>query len=169
LSLWSDYRGLSKSGDWDRVASYLVSHAGGADAVAVFDPEVTLPLGYYFKAAPLVAVPRPLSFDRFDEEAFTIRSDRELEASLGRAAHRRRRVWLVVNEVCTTLPQFYGCDRLDTFVARHFKKVSVATFNGSSVIELQPVAVAARSIISQQSAVERRVTVGDGLDVEFRK
>ncbi len=136
LSLWSDYHRMAKPGDWARVGGYLVDHVGPHDAVAVFDPEVALPLHYYY-SGPLTAVPRALAFDRFDEETFTIRSDRELAASLGAASRPGQRIWLVVNDLCTTLPQFYGCDRLDRYVALHFQKLSVAWFNGSSVTQLR--------------------------------
>lgn len=139
LSYWSDYRGLSKLGDWNRVADYLQSHVASNDAVVAFDPEVVLPLGYYYHTLPIGAIPRPLQFERFDEEDFVIRNERDLERSIGRAAIHRRHVWLVLNELCGTLPSFYGCSRLEAYVARHFTTLRVVPFNGSSVSELAPV------------------------------
>jgi hypothetical protein len=138
LSLWSDYRGLSKDGDWQRVGDYLRTHAARNDAVAVFDAEVELPVSYYYAALPITPIPRPLSFDRFDEGEFVIRTDDDLSASLGRATRDRRRVWLVRNGLCSIFPEFYGCSRLDAYVARNFTTVRVVRFNGSSISELRP-------------------------------
>jgi hypothetical protein len=136
LALWTQYHGLSKPGDWDKVGAFLNSHVKPNDAVAIFDAEARLPLSHYFDALPMTAIPRPQSFESYDEEAFAIRSESDLAESLGRAAGGRRRVWLVLNDACTSVPSFYGCSYLHSYVSKHFNQISFSSFNGSSVIEL---------------------------------
>ncbi len=136
LSLWTDYHGLAKAGDWQRVGSYLRANVGPNDAVVVFDEEASLPLHYYFDGRPIAAIPRPLTFDRFDENDFAVRSEEDVRASLGDAARGRAHVWLVENDVCKTGAVFYGCRFVDSYVDKNFVVARTVTFDGSSIREL---------------------------------
>jgi hypothetical protein len=136
LSLWMNYRDLAKVGDWARVGEFLNTHVSAPDAVAVFDSEVQLPLRYYFTSHALTSIPRPLSLERFDEGLFVIHDEREVARSLDGVRKSHTRVWLVMNDLCTALPKYYGCTYLDTYVAKYFKTVDRSTFNRSSVTEL---------------------------------
>ncbi|MGD0474300.1 MAG: glycosyltransferase family 39 protein, partial [Candidatus Velthaea sp.] len=129
LSFWSDYHDVSKSGDWRRVGRLLSTVVAPNDAIAVFDTELSLPLGYYFNSHPLTPIPRPLTFDRFDEDLFVIHNRNEVVQSLGRLRRDHTRVWLVMNDLCASLPQFYGCPYLDAYIGEHFRIVKTYKFN----------------------------------------
>ncbi|GAC1629912.1 MAG: hypothetical protein NVS4B5_20770 [Vulcanimicrobiaceae bacterium] len=137
LSLSTDYRGMSKSGDWRRVGTFLTAHVAVRDAVAVFDSEATLPLGFYARNLALVPIPRRPTYERFDERDFALASEADVAASLG-SLRDRRYVWLVTSDVCATQRKFFGCAYLDRFVAEHFRVVGIVPFDRSSVAQLVP-------------------------------
>jgi hypothetical protein len=133
-----EYRGLSKNGDWQRVATYLRGAIAPGDPIAVFDAEAQLPLGYYLgNATPVVAIPRPMSFAQFDETAFVLHGESDVAASLGRMSAVHGHVWLVKNDACDKRARFYGCAYLDAYVAERYRVVRTQTFRGSSVLELE--------------------------------
>jgi hypothetical protein len=137
LGVAHEYRGLAKNGDWQRVASYLRASVGPGEGVAVFDAEAQLPLAYYLgSTTPVVAVPRPMSFRQFDENAFVLHGEGDVAMSLGRIAAKNPHVWLVENDACAKRARFYGCSYLDAYIAQHFRVVTTRQFRGSSVLEL---------------------------------
>lgn len=140
-SLWHDYAPMAKPGDWSRVAAFIGARGSAQDPVAVFDAEAELPLRMYTGGRnPIVPIPRPLAFDRFDETTFALHDEREVADSLGRAAVGHDRVWLVRNDACDRAAAFYGCALLDGYVRRHFVVALEQRFAGSDVIELLPIA-----------------------------
>jgi hypothetical protein len=136
FTLWSDYHAGSKSGDWKSIARLLTAQTAPSDAVAVFDAEAQLPLEYYFTSRPITPIPRPLSLETFDEDMYVIHDEREVARSLGGLSAGHRHVWLVMNDLCTWLPKYFGCAYLTAYVDRHFTIVKEFRFNQASVLEL---------------------------------
>ncbi len=90
LTLWHAYHGLSKPGDWRRVSEFVTARARPADGVALFNAEADVPFRYYFRAPlPVFAIPRPMSFERFDESAFVLHGT---ACGSSRTALARRRI-----------------------------------------------------------------------------
>ena len=140
LTLWHEYHGLSKPGDWRRVSDFLTASARPGDAVALFNAEAELPLRYYFREPlPILPIPRPMSFDRFDEATFVLHGTDDVRESLGRFTTGHGRLWLIENTACEPKDYaFFGCRYLADYVKANYRTIAVTRFDGSSVLELQP-------------------------------
>ena len=137
LSLVHDYRSMAKLGDWKRVSSFLRMNAKPTDLVTVFNAEAELPLRFYFHGRNVVqAIPRSMTFETFDEDAFVLRDDREVADTFGKVSAGHRYVWLVESAACTIQGDFFGCRRLEHYTNEHFKVIRTVRFSGSTVIEL---------------------------------
>ena len=137
LTLFALYGHGAKTGDWRRVGAELRQVVRGGDVVAVFDSDAALPLSRYFPG-PLVRIPRIPRSDAYTAASYVIHSDAEVEAVLGPATRKHRRLWLVRNNACTYRNPDYGCVYLDRVIARDYRLASQQTFFESSIEELEP-------------------------------
>jgi hypothetical protein len=137
-SLWHDFHSMTKIGDWRRVADFVSGKVQPADGIALFNAEAELPFRFYFKKhVPVAAIPRSMTFERFDEADFVLHSSREVGQTFGRFAADRERVWLIETDACTPQYAYFGCQYLNDYVAAHFKTVHTERFDGSTVVELE--------------------------------
>jgi len=137
-SLWHDFHEVTKVGDWHRVADFVAVSAKPGDAITLFNAEAELPFRYYFKKpAQVAAIPRSMSFERFDDEAFVLHSRHEVAQTFGRFAAKHRHVWLIETEACSPKYAVFGCKYLTSYVDDHFSKLRTVHFNGTNVIELE--------------------------------
>lgn len=138
MSLWTEFHALSKVGDWRRVASYIDANSRTADGVALFNAEAAVPFGYYFKKSVSVApIPKPMSFDRFDENSFVLHDAGEVAKSFGRFSELHRRTWLVETDACAPANAFFGCRYLNDYVRVHLRTLRTVRFDGTTVFELE--------------------------------
>ena len=130
LALGRTYAGLAKPGDWIRVAAYIEGRETPNEPIVVFEAENALPFAYYYRGPNrVVPIPRAVDFRRFQATRFVIRNDADLEQSVP-AGHR---IWLVTAGQCASSNIQFGCDRLERFVARRYRAVLTATFQGAQV------------------------------------
>ena len=138
MSLWTQFHALSKVGDWRRVASYIAANSGPADGVALFNAEAAVPFAYYFtKRIPVAPIPKPMSFDRFDEGSFVLHDAGEVARSFGRFSALHERIWLVETDACTPAYAFFGCRYLNEYVRTHLRSLRTVRFDGTTVVELE--------------------------------
>ncbi len=132
---------LSKEGDWQRVGSFLNTHVGRAEPIAVFDAEDVLAVRHYYNgASAVVALPREQSFAVFDRRDFAIAGDRQLAAVFPAAAPATGRAWLVVGvSVCPIVELGRSCATLDSYVNAHYKVLQQRVFDGTVVRELRAI------------------------------
>jgi uncharacterized membrane protein len=136
-SIWHDYHKMTKVGDWHRVADFVASNVKSGDGIALFNAESELPFRFYFeKSVPIFAIPRAMSFQRFDEGDFVLKSSRDVEESFGRFSKNFRRIWLIETQACGAQSAFFGCKYLTNYIQAHFTELSEARFDGTTVIEL---------------------------------
>ncbi len=139
FSLWHDFHGLSKVGDWQRVSNFVAGAARPGDGIALFNAEAELPFRYYFaRTIPVTPIPRTISFQEFDEQRFVLHSNADVANSLGHFAAKHRHIWLVESEACEPKSYaFFGCHFLAEYVRAQFTTVNTVKFNGTTVLELK--------------------------------
>ena len=133
-SLGRHYRPLAKSGDWRRVAEYLMTKETPEQTILVFHAGAALPLSrYYAGKNVLVPVPRENTFERFDFHDYVLRDEREIIVALDRTPGTHERVWLVTDEDCGYADLKYNCDVLETYVGKYYTVEETRNFLNSTV------------------------------------
>ena len=132
------YWPLAKMGDWERIVSYIAaSDPPPSDPILVFDAENALPLAYYDRGAhPIVPIPRPIDFRKYDESAFVVHNDGEIVNALKRVP--RVRVWFVLPEWCREGTTAFGCDVVLRYINQHYKTITTRDFYKSQLQALEP-------------------------------
>jgi len=136
LSLGTTYGSGAKFGDFKRAGAFLEANVRPGQTVFVFDQEMTTPLSYYYHgAAPLVGLPEPQRFDRFDARRFVFHSDAEVRAKLG-AVRPHATVWLYETDLCAERGDPFGCRFLEDVVRSDYEVVRERAFHEAGVREL---------------------------------
>lgn len=132
------YRPQAKTGDWQRVAHYLMRSERAGQPVLVFKAECVHPLRIYYRGPNnLLPLPREPRKDTWDAAADVLKDETPLRAALRRAPGRPTHFWLVVNKGREWAGIYFHHEVLERFVARHFVTVSSRKFFRSSVLLLK--------------------------------
>ena len=79
------YSSLAKTGDWARVAAFLVAEEKRDQPILVFQPFSAVPLACYYKGVnPLL--PQPEAFQTFHDPDSLLKDEQQIEALLGQVA-----------------------------------------------------------------------------------
>jgi hypothetical protein len=133
-ALYLHYRPMAKSGDWQRVAAYLMSEEKPEQAILIFHAGAALPLeNYYAGRNRLVPVPRENTFERFDFHDYVLRDEREISNALERTPGTHDEVWLVTDGDCGFADLSYHCEILEGFVGKYYMVAETRYFDGSMV------------------------------------
>lgn len=133
-ALYVHYRHMSKSGDWQRVAAYLMSEEKPEQAILIFHAGAALPLeNYYAGRNVLVPVPHENTFERFDFHDYVLRDEREISTALERTPGAHDEVWLVTDGDCGFADLSYHCEILEGFVGKYYTVAATRYFDGSMV------------------------------------
>lgn len=135
-SLYVMYRPLAKSGDWNRVASYIMAAEKPGQAVLVFHGVNALPLSYCYKGTNIIVpLPRGDSFETYDVRNYGLRDESEITSAL--SAIQGEQLWLVTYDQCQSFGVDYNCGLLEGYIDRYYNVVSDKTFYQSRVRLLQ--------------------------------
>ena len=133
-SLYVVYRPVAKSGDWNRVASYLTASVKPGQAIMVFHAGARLPLSYYYTGPnALVPVPGADDFDTWRLENYVLRDEAEIREALSRVPGDKEYVWLVNDKLCGFIDVDFNCRVLEDFVNQNYSVESSKSFYGSEV------------------------------------
>jgi hypothetical protein len=108
---------LAKDCDCRRVAETIGAREIGHEPILVFPSEDALPLAVYYQGQNrLVPVPRPASFDRWDQQTFVIDDVSEISGLIGRDDHAG--LWVHTGTYGTS----WGQDKLEQFLAKGYRE-----------------------------------------------
>jgi hypothetical protein len=129
---------FSKTGDWERVGTFLNDSVMPSDTIAVYDPEAELGVRhYYVGSADILPLPRAQSFSVFDRRDFAIANEQQLEKVLSPRRGRALKLWFVFGvSGCTMIEVGRSCSILTDYMARHYVIRGVHRFDGTMVEEL---------------------------------
>ena len=120
-AVYKHYKPLAKSGDWQRVAEYLMNREKPGQTILVFHAGATLPLEYYYNGRnALVPIPRENTFERFDFSDYVLRGESEIIQALERTPGNHEYVWLVTDEDCGFADLSYHCEILEAYVNKYY-------------------------------------------------
>jgi hypothetical protein len=131
--LWMDYHPpLSKPGDWQRVAA-AISADDRETPVTVFPAELAEPLRWYLPA-PIVAIPKPMSFTIDYVQSMALTDDAQVSSALDPIRARAQRLWIVTTDDCRQ-PRIdyynYECHFLEEYLSRRYRLVRGVAFRGA--------------------------------------
>jgi len=136
LSFVVTYGAGAKFGDFKRAGAFLEANARPGQTIFVFDQEMTTPLSYYYHGPdPVVALPEPQRFDRFDARRFVFHSDAEVRAKLN-SVPPRATAWLYEADLCSEPGDAFGCRFLEDVIRQDFDVVLERPLYQASVREL---------------------------------
>ncbi|PZR63805.1 MAG: hypothetical protein DLM53_03330 [Candidatus Eremiobacter antarcticus] len=134
VSLIQIYQPMAKTGDWQRVAAYIMQNEKAGEPIMIFEANEALPLAHYYGGLNVVVpVPSALRFDTYDVRRNVIGSEADIGKALGERNASAAQAWLVTTDYCKWLTIDFHCDLLDRFVARHYVVKSRRTFFHSTV------------------------------------
>jgi hypothetical protein len=108
---------LAKDCDCRRVADVIGAHEMDHEPILVFPSEDALPLAVYYQGQnALVPVPRPASFDRWDQRTFVIDDAGEISRLVEGGDHVG--LWVHTNTYGTT----WGQEKLEEFLAKGYRE-----------------------------------------------
>lgn len=138
ISLYEMYRPMAKSGDWNRVASYLMAEEKPGQAILVFHGGNSLPLSYCYKGPNvIVPIPRGDSFETYDDSKYGLKDESEITSALSSVEGEHQQLWLVTHDQCQSFGVDYNCGILEGYVNRNYSVLSDKTFYHSRVRLLQ--------------------------------
>ncbi|HEV2908322.1 MAG TPA: glycosyltransferase 87 family protein, partial [Candidatus Eremiobacteraceae bacterium] len=124
VSLLYEYGPIAKTGDWSRVASYLMHQEQPDQPILVFEAEAAVPLTYYYRGTnQLVPVPRALDMQTYDLHALALTSERDVAAALARVPGPHRFIWVVTTDYCSTGALDFHCPVFESYLAKHYAVV----------------------------------------------
>lgn len=133
-ALYRHYRPMAKSGDWQRVAEYLMTREEPEQTILVFHAGAALPLAHYYDGRnSLVPVPRENTFDRFDFSDYVLRDESEIIQALERTPGGHESIWLVTDEDCGYADLSYHCEILEGYVNKYYTVEESGNFQNSTV------------------------------------
>ena len=138
ISLVVEYSPIAKTGDWHRVAAYVMHQEQPGEPILVFQAEAAVPLTFYYRGAnELVPVPRPLDMQTYDLRGLVLRSERDVEATLARTPGTHRVIWVVTTDYCRTGALDYHCPYLESYLAKHYVVRQRLDFYRSTLRQLE--------------------------------
>jgi len=133
-ALTSLCRHPAKLGDWSRVAAYVTAHEVAGERIVVFNSQSALALGcHYHGPNPIVPLPQPVRFDRYDLHDNALHSQEEVVRGLDYRPGVHARLWLATSAGCPRTPVNFHCELLEDFVAQHYDVELDQAFFGSRV------------------------------------
>jgi len=121
ISLFYDYGAVAKTGDWQRVAAYVMREERPDQPILVFQAEAALPLTYYYRGVnQLVPVPRALDMRTYDLRELILNSESDVETALARTPGTHRVIWVVTTDYCQTGALDFHCPYLESYLAKHY-------------------------------------------------
>jgi hypothetical protein len=138
ITLVLEYGPLAKTGDWQRVAAYVMRTEQPGQPILVFQAEAAEPLRYYYHGTnQLVPVPRPLNLQTYDLHELALTGERDVDEALARAPGDHRRIWVVTTDYCSTGSLDYNCPLFESYLAKHYTVVRELSFYRSTLRELE--------------------------------
>jgi hypothetical protein len=128
------YQPMTKYGNWDQVANYVMEKEAPGQPILIFHAGNALTFGHYYQGPNiLIPVPRENRFDTFDIRDYVLTSESQISELVDRKGGAHERAWLVTDGVCGFMDVDYHCQILDDFVARNYVVESTAVFATSKV------------------------------------
>jgi len=138
ITLLHDYDALAKTGDWQRVATYVMSEERPEQPILVFQAEAVLPLTYYYRGQnQIVPVPRALDMRTYDLRELALASEDDVAVALDRVRGPHRVIWVVTTDYCHTGSVDYHCALFESYLAKHYVVRQRLSFYKSTVRELE--------------------------------
>jgi len=135
-SIYLTYGSLAKNGDYIRVASYLMKNEMHGQPILVFNPEVEMALGHYYKGVnQLVPLPEKEKFQTYDLNSLTLKDERQILDVLSKIPDHYQSIWLVTDRGAIEGQPAYvhSYQVLDEFVNKHYAIQLSQDFYGSNV------------------------------------
>lgn len=133
-SLAVTYSSPAKTGDWARVAAYLMAAEKEDQPILVFQPLSAVPLAnYYTGVNSLLPIPRPEAFRSFHDPDSLLKNENQIEAVLAQVPGEKDRIWLVTDELCWSINLDLNCKILEAFIAKHYEVETNQKFYRSQV------------------------------------
>ena len=133
-SLIATYLSPAKTGDWARVATYVMSAEKRDQPILVFQPLSAVPLAsYYTGVNRILPVPQPEAFRSFHDPNSLLKDEKQIEAALGQVPGEKDRIWLVTDELCWSINLDLNCQILEAFIAKHYEVETNQKFYRSQV------------------------------------
>jgi len=149
ITLAVDYTPLAKTGDWYRVASYVMRAEQPGEPILVFQAEAAQPLRYYYHGEnQLVPVPRPLNMQTYDLRELVLKNEADIANAIASAPGKHRNVWVVTTDYCQTISLYYNCPLFESYLAKHYIVVRQVSFYQSTLRQLERRQSAGRSAVS---------------------
>lgn len=133
--LYKEYSILAKSGDWKRVAAYIMDYEQPNQEILVFISIAAEELSYYYQGVnKIVPLPKAENFQNYALQNYALNSEAEIIQALGNNDHN---LWLVDNYQCGYLGVSYNCHILEDFVKKNYQVKNTQKFYKSRVRFLQ--------------------------------
>ena len=128
-SLAVTYSSPAKTGDWARVAAYLMSAEKREQPILVFQPLSAVPLACYYKGVnPLLPIPQPETFRVFHDPDSLLKDEKQIAAVLEQVPGDKDRIWVVTDELCWSINLDLNCKILEAFLAKHYEVETTQKF-----------------------------------------
>jgi hypothetical protein len=137
-SVYSLYPGLTKRGDWARVAAYLHEHESLGQPIIVFDTFDSLALRYYYRGSNKVLPDEKFfAWQQLDGPSGSETSHRsEIDFVISGIPPDSNEIWLLVNEKCLATK---ACVPLENFVKSNYTIVEEKEFYIEKVFLLRKI------------------------------
>jgi hypothetical protein len=139
-SLLNSAKNLSKPGDWQRVATYIMSNEKNNQPILLFPSEVAISFSHHYSGLnQLVPLPKTEDFRAYDMREFVLRSKEDISEAIASLKTDPNGVWVVTDFIannpeptrCGHLGVKYNCDILENFIRNNYDLKLEKSFYGS--------------------------------------
>lgn len=133
-SLYVIYKPMAKSGDWERIASYIMTAEKPHQDILAFTPEVAVILGYYYSGPnAIVPIPQKQNFQTYNLHDFVLKDEKQILTALSGVPVEHQFLWLVQYATTADSADSYNNWILEKFISKYYVVESSRNFFESKV------------------------------------
>ena len=130
FALTNSYHMMAKSGDYKRIANYILKEERAGQPIFIFPNTQYLIFKYYYNNGlnPVVSIPREYSTIELDFYSRRIESQKELDELFSERALEQACLWMIIEPIESYLGVEYNLNLLERYVVEKFDILSTRTF-----------------------------------------
>lgn len=137
FALVMQYKDMAKSGDYIRVADYIMNHESKNEPILVFRREISLPLEYYYSGInKIVPIPKKFNFEgsyNYAESEWALKSENEVANTVSAVKNNPSEFWLLTNQQLPIYGHSVNSKYLENYIRKNYTVETYKKFYGTDL------------------------------------
>lgn len=136
-SLYAAYKPMTKPGDFQRVAQYVMANEKQNQPVLIFHADAFFPISYYYHGQNnLVPIPQKNDFDSWNPRDNVLKDEKQILDLIDKQPNNPERFWLVHDGRCDHGGVSFNCKILEDAIEKRFVVENTREFFEGTTVRL---------------------------------